>query len=407
MCGVPQFVGCCCVRSRWGRAAGMAAGPAPLLTHPPCPPPHPVETRYCRPPSSTTRLAAQLLSWHAGLLLTRRRNAPRVCTMLQKRAACLVVRHAASACRRLTLRSSDERRSDSAVAQLLQPPSSWTRHSTLLHRCTSLPLPAAIPGLLPEEMVAPVADSVGIRLLQKMGWRQGKGIGELWAGRGAGRRPLRRCCSLMHAGRCTPTRTTVSLTLPPLPLPSRAGVGGDAPTAADDAAEDEAGAGGGGGGGGRRRRWGQHVSVAADNTSLYLLAPKTDVHGLGFDPFKGAEDFRALKEAARGKAAPKAVRGCCSTHSGVGGRSSRGAAPGLREAGCDDGACGAADTWTRVGADPIGPPPPPPPPLACSLSLRQSGGGASLSGRVRRVVRRGRGRAGLAGGGGGGRGSKT
>lgn len=36
---------------------------------------------------------------------------------------------------------------------------------------------AAIPGLMPEEMVAPVAESVGIRLLQKMGWRQGKGIG--------------------------------------------------------------------------------------------------------------------------------------------------------------------------------------------------------------------------------------
>jgi hypothetical protein len=26
--------------------------------------------------------------------------------------------------------------------------------------------------------------------------------------------------------------------------------------------------------------------VAADNTALYLLAPKTDLHGLGFDPFK-------------------------------------------------------------------------------------------------------------------------
>ncbi|PSC68980.1 TATA-box binding -interacting TOUGH isoform B [Micractinium conductrix] len=131
--------------------------------------------------------------------------------------------------------------------------------------------PSAIPGLLPEEMVAPVADSVGIRLLQKMGWRQGKGIG----------------------------------------------VGGDAPTAADDAAEDEAGAGGGGGGGGRRRRWGQHVSVAADNTSLYLLAPKTDVHGLGFDPFKGAEDFRALKEAARGKAAPKAPEPAAKRRRGI------------------------------------------------------------------------------------------
>lgn len=43
---------------------------------------------------------------------------------------------------------------------------------------------------------------------------------------------------------------------------------------------------GGGEGGRPRRRWGQHAAVAAENTQLYLLAPKTDVHGLGFDPFK-------------------------------------------------------------------------------------------------------------------------
>ena len=42
----------------------------------------------------------------------------------------------------------------------------------------------------------------------------------------------------------------------------------------------------GGEGGRPRRRWGRHATVAAENTQLYLLAPKTDVHGLGFDPFK-------------------------------------------------------------------------------------------------------------------------
>lgn len=41
--------------------------------------------------------------------------------------------------------------------------------------------PSAIPGLLPDELVAPVADSVGVRLLQRMGWRQGKGVGA-WGG---------------------------------------------------------------------------------------------------------------------------------------------------------------------------------------------------------------------------------
>jgi G patch domain-containing protein 1 len=41
----------------------------------------------------------------------------------------------------------------------------------------ALQRPSAIPGLLPDEVVAPVAEGVGVRLLQRMGWRQGKGIG--------------------------------------------------------------------------------------------------------------------------------------------------------------------------------------------------------------------------------------
>lgn len=50
----------------------------------------------------------------------------------------------------------------------------------------------------------------------------------------------------------------------------------------------------GGEGGRPRRRWGQHATVAAENTQLYLLAPKTDVHGLGFDPFKVRAHWQAL-----------------------------------------------------------------------------------------------------------------
>lgn len=85
----------------------------------------------------------------------------------------------------------------------------------------------------------------------------------------------------------------------PVPCPC-AGVGGDEAAAADGEGQDAPSAG-------RRRRWGQHVSVAAENTQLYLLAPKTDAYGLGFDPFKGAEDFRQLKEAARAAARPGAA----------------------------------------------------------------------------------------------------
>ena len=62
----------------------------------------------------------------------------------------------------------------------------------------------------------------GIRLLQAMGWRQGKGVGR-----------------------------------------SRA-----APTSSSS------------------RRWGPEAGIGAENTPIYALPPKTDAHGLGFDPFK-------------------------------------------------------------------------------------------------------------------------
>lgn len=63
----------------------------------------------------------------------------------------------------------------------------------------------------------------GIRLLQNMGWRQGKGVGP-----------------------ALPAQT-----------PGKAG-----------------------------SRWGSEPGVSPENTPIYALAPKTDQHGLGFDPFK-------------------------------------------------------------------------------------------------------------------------
>ena len=72
--------------------------------------------------------------------------------------------------------------------------------------------------------------AAGIRLLQKMGWRQGKGVG--------------------------------------------------AALAASLRGEDAAG------GHQRDSRWGRVQGVGVDNTPIYLLPPKQDAHGLGFDPFK-------------------------------------------------------------------------------------------------------------------------
>lgn len=122
--------------------------------------------------------------------------------------------------------------------------------------------PSAIPGLLPDELVAPVAEGVGVRLLQRMGWRQGKGIGSV-------------------------------------PEEGGAAEGGRG--------EEGEEAGGGGRAARRARRWGRHAGVGPENVPLYLVEPKTDTHGLGHDPFKGAAEFREAKrrrqDEERGRAA--------------------------------------------------------------------------------------------------------
>lgn len=66
----------------------------------------------------------------------------------------------------------------------------------------------------------------GVKMLQSMGWRQGKGLGT----RGA---------------------------------------------------EDDSNHAGKG-----SRKWGQVAGIGIENTPIYALPPKTDAHGLGFDPFK-------------------------------------------------------------------------------------------------------------------------
>ncbi|CAD7696172.1 unnamed protein product [Ostreobium quekettii] len=112
--------------------------------------------------------------------------------------------------------------------------------------------PSLFSGPVIEEVIAPVAESIGIKLLLKMGWRHGKGIG--WEDKATG-----------------------------------------------DGAKG-------------LKRWGPEASLGAANIALYLPKPKDDVHGLGYDPFKGAEVFRAARVAkdsqrAQGTVAGKRARG--------------------------------------------------------------------------------------------------
>ncbi|GJP70990.1 hypothetical protein CLOP_g1882 [Closterium sp. NIES-67] len=104
--------------------------------------------------------------------------------------------------------------------------------------------PAVIPGGMLEELMAPVADSVGKALLRRMGWREGRGVGpdEVAASRKVQREG--RWAMLALAG-----------------------------AAAAEAAVLE-----------------------------HLRAPKRDTQGVGFDAFKGAHDVREHRQRAAGGA---------------------------------------------------------------------------------------------------------
>eukprot|EP00775_Hariotina_reticulata_P010080 gene10080-10235_t len=98
--------------------------------------------------------------------------------------------------------------------------------------------PSIIPGTVPLEFFAPVSSSIGMQLLQKMGWRPGKGIGTTLAAAGTA------------AAACGSSSSS---------------------------------------------KWGTIGGISIENTPLYVLDPKEDLHGLGFDPFEGAEEFRSRK----------------------------------------------------------------------------------------------------------------
>ena len=110
--------------------------------------------------------------------------------------------------------------------------------------------PAIIPGPVPSDLVVPTSDPVGARLLRLMGWRRGKGIGRGGARHGNG----------------------------------DVNDGDDVNDVNDE-------------NGGRRSRWGGSATALVDDTPRYVLHPKTNLHGVGYDPFEGAEEFRKVAEA--------------------------------------------------------------------------------------------------------------
>lgn len=132
----------------------------------------------------------------------------------------------------------------------------------------------AIPGPAPSELIMPVGDPMGKKLLRTMGWREGQGVGSR----------VRR-----NRRRVAPAEGDES---PEEDLPKRAlaGLGGKARELIDK----------------------EGLTFAPKNADLKLqhVTAKTNLHGVGHEPFKDAPEFRASRGAAGG---PVGARGVYST----------------------------------------------------------------------------------------------
>ncbi|GJT02330.1 G patch domain-containing protein TGH [Tanacetum coccineum] len=123
--------------------------------------------------------------------------------------------------------------------------------------------PSAIPGPAPDELIVPATDPIGVRLMLKMGWRRGQSIksSKTNAHYDARREARKAFLALSEDAK------------------AHAPDSKDAEDAIETAAElpiDE-------------------ISQLPKSTPVYVLNPKQDMHGLGYDPFKGAPEFRENK----------------------------------------------------------------------------------------------------------------
>ncbi|XP_006656099.1 G patch domain-containing protein TGH homolog [Oryza brachyantha] len=123
--------------------------------------------------------------------------------------------------------------------------------------------PSAIPGPIPDELVVPATTSIGVKLLMKMGWRQGRSIRDahtdsLYESRREARKAFLALSGINTDGEKLQIDSHKS----------------DKDEKATESLE------------------GLH---STGNTPVYVLHPKQDLHGLGFDPFKHAPEFKDRK----------------------------------------------------------------------------------------------------------------
>ncbi|KAE9602246.1 hypothetical protein Lal_00050213 [Lupinus albus] len=126
--------------------------------------------------------------------------------------------------------------------------------------------PSIIPGPVPDEIVLPATESVGVKLLLKMGWTRGRSIKDshadaLYDARRQGRRAL----------------LAFSSDDPKVKISGSEPIKDDSEIFPEPSVNDDI--------------------QSAKSTPVYVLNPKQDLYGLGFDPYKYAPEFREKKRS--------------------------------------------------------------------------------------------------------------
>ncbi|KAH8491788.1 hypothetical protein H0E87_021404 [Populus deltoides] len=125
--------------------------------------------------------------------------------------------------------------------------------------------PSAVPGPAPDEIVLPATESIGVKLLLKMGWRHGHSIKDSHA-------------NSLYKARREARKAFLAFS------------SDDAKSQPEDSEPGEE----------------DHKSIldhqpiddglpSSQSTPVYILNPKEDTHGLGYDPYKHAPEFREKK----------------------------------------------------------------------------------------------------------------
>ncbi|XP_042472781.1 G patch domain-containing protein TGH homolog isoform X2 [Zingiber officinale] len=141
--------------------------------------------------------------------------------------------------------------------------------------------PSAIPGPAPDEIVIPASTSIGVKLLLKMGWRHGHSIKDAHVDSLYESRREARKAFLAFSGNEGGAE------------PSQKGSHVSASEEYDERGVD--------------------VNNASKSVPEYVVQPKQDLYGLGYDPYKTAPEFRDKKRLRESKSKNSGIKGSMKT----------------------------------------------------------------------------------------------